>query len=103
MLCGAAGGKIDGNWLRTSRHDHAGFGTQRRLPYGRAGQVRTATNHSGGIKGGITNGEDLVVRVGFKPVSTLMKPQASVNVDSEAIWMAKDGTTPASAPRGTDC
>ena len=49
------------------------------------------TNHSGGIQGGITNGEDLVVRVGFKPVSTLMKPQASVNADGEAITLDGKG------------
>ena len=64
------------------------------------GPGRTATNHSGGIQGGITNGEDLVVRVGFKPVSTLMKPQASVNADGEAITLdGKGRPAPCVLPR----
>lgn len=43
------------------------------------GTVRTATNHSGGIQGGISNGMDIVFRVAFKPVSTIMKEQTTVN------------------------
>ena len=38
------------------------------------------TNHAGGIEGGMTNGEDLIARVTMKPISTLMKPLASVNM-----------------------
>ena len=34
-------------------------------------RVRTATNRSGGVQGGITNGEDIVFRVAFKPVATI--------------------------------
>lgn len=36
--------------------------------------LRTATNHSGGIQGGISNGEDVYFRVAFKPVATLLRP-----------------------------
>ncbi len=38
------------------------------------------TNHAGGLEGGMTNGEDLIVRVTMKPISTLAKPLASVNM-----------------------
>jgi chorismate synthase len=43
------------------------------------GSVKTLTNHSGGIQGGISNGMDIYFRVAFKPVSTLMQDQATVN------------------------
>ena len=47
------------------------------------GTIRTLTNHSGGIQGGISNGEDICFRVAFKPVSTLMKDQTTVNTSGE--------------------
>jgi chorismate synthase len=49
------------------------------------GNIKTLTNHSGGIQGGISNGEEIIFRVAFKPVSTLMKDQASVNTAGESI------------------
>ncbi len=45
-----------------------------------AGNVRRATNRAGGLEGGMTSGEPLVVRVGMKPISTLMRPLATVDV-----------------------
>lgn len=42
-------------------------------------QIRTRTNFSGGIQGGISNGEDIYFRVAFKPVSSIMKNQSSVD------------------------
>lgn len=45
------------------------------------GYVRD-TNHAGGLEGGMTNGEPLVVRVAMKPIPTLMTPLASVDIDS---------------------
>ncbi len=44
----------------------------------RAGRVRTRTNYSGGVQGGISNGEPIVVRVAFKPTATILKPQKTV-------------------------
>ena len=46
------------------------------------GKVRTCTNHAGGILGGITNGEEIVFRVAFKPTPSIAKPQHSVNLES---------------------
>ena len=43
------------------------------------GTFRTASNHSGGIQGGISNGEDIYFRVAFKPVATLLQEQQTVN------------------------
>jgi len=45
----------------------------------RDGQVRTQTNRSGGVQGGISNGEELYFRVAFKPTATILQPQATVD------------------------
>ena len=46
----------------------------------KGGRVRTVTNNSGGIQGGISNGENIVIRVAFKPVATVMHEQQTVDV-----------------------
>src|SRR5690606_41933487 len=48
-----------------------------------SGRVRTRSNHSGGIQGGISNGEDIVLRVAFKPTATILKPQATIDVHGQ--------------------
>ncbi len=45
------------------------------------GRISTATNHSGGIQGGISNGQDIYFRVAFKPVATILMEQNTVDVD----------------------
>ena len=45
----------------------------------RDGKIRTATNRSGGVQGGISNGEEINFRVAFKPTPTIAKKQASVD------------------------
>lgn len=50
----------------------------------RAGNVRRRTNRAGGLEGGMTSGEPLVVRVAMKPISTLMRPLATVDVATSA-------------------
>jgi chorismate synthase len=47
-----------------------------------AGNVKRKSNRAGGLEGGITTGEPLVIRVGMKPISTLMRPLATVDVPS---------------------
>lgn len=49
------------------------------------GTVGTKTNNSGGVQGGITNGENIHIRVAFKPTSTIKKKQKTVNQDGEEI------------------
>ena len=45
------------------------------------GRISTATNHSGGIQGGISNGQDIYFRVAFKPVATILMEQETVDMD----------------------
>lgn len=49
------------------------------------GKIRTKTNHSGGIQGGISNGEKIYFNVAFKPIPTIMQPQKTVNVNGEEV------------------
>lgn len=65
------------------------------------GVVRTATNRSGGIQGGISNGAPIRLRVAFKPVATIFRPQDTVNEDGEAVTFqpAKGRHDPCVLPR----
>ncbi len=55
------------------------------------GSIGTVTNHSGGIQGGISNGEDIVMRIAFKPVPTLMRPIDTVDHDGNAVTLQPRG------------
>ena len=56
-------------------------GTEHNDPFRmKGGKVRTLTNRSGGIQGGISNGETIYFRVAFKPVATVMREQDTVDV-----------------------
>ncbi len=55
------------------------------------GQTRTRTNRSGGIQGGISNGEDIILRVAFKPTATIRKPQRTVTNQGEETTLAAKG------------
>jgi chorismate synthase len=64
------------------------------------GKIRTKTNHSGGVQGGISNGEDIYFNVAFKPVATIMQDQQSVDKDgNEAIVSGKGRHDPCVVPR----
>ncbi len=52
---------------------------------------RTATNNSGGVQGGISNGENVVFRVAFKPTGTISSEQKTVNRGNEAVTLAAKG------------
>ncbi|MDB5274642.1 MAG: aroC [Chitinophagaceae bacterium] len=68
------------------------FGSQHNDPFViENGKVRTLTNHSGGIQGGISNGEDIYFKVAFKPVATLMKDQESITTTGEATTVSGKG------------
>jgi chorismate synthase len=53
--------------------------------------IRTLTNNSGGIQGGISNGEDIYFRVAFKPVATVMQKQQTVNKAGEEVTLEGRG------------
>ena len=67
-------------------------GSEHNDSYYREGEtIRTSTNHSGGIQGGITNGEDIYFNVAFKPVATIMQDQQSVDKDGNAVTVTGKG------------
>ena len=55
------------------------------------GETRTVTNRSGGIQGGIANGENIVMRVAFKPTATIRKEQRTVTTGGEETLLAAKG------------
>lgn len=77
------GSGFEGVKMRGSEHNDA-F-------YQEGDRVRTRTNHSGGIQGGISNGEDIYFKVAFKPVATIMIDQESVNEGRESVTVSGKG------------
>lgn len=64
------------------------------------GNITTRTNNSGGIQGGITNGQDITFRVAFKPVPTLMQEQETMTLEGKTIkYKAKGRHDPCILPR----
>jgi chorismate synthase len=57
----------------------------------RAGRIRTSTNYSGGIQGGISNGEDIYFRVAFKPTATIARAQKTVTASRQETTLAARG------------
>jgi chorismate synthase len=77
------GSGFGGTRLRGSEHNDAFFSE--------GGRVRTTTNRSGGVQGGISNGEDIVFRVAFKPTATIAQAQQTVSVTGEAAELKARG------------
>ncbi len=77
------GSGFEGVTLRGSQHNDE-F-------YKDGDEVKTRTNHSGGIQGGITNGQDIYFNVAFKPVATLMKDQSSVDQQGNTVTVSGKG------------
>ena len=64
------------------------------------GSVGTRTNRSGGIQGGISNGEPITLRIAFKPTATIMRPQDTVDADgNETVLQPKGRHDPCVLPR----
>lgn len=62
--------------------------------------ANTQTNHSGGIQGGISNGQDIYFRVAFKPVATLLMPQPTIDLEGNATTIdARGRHDPCVTPR----
>lgn len=57
----------------------------------KGGRLGTLTNHSGGVQGGISNGEPIVFRVAFKPVATIGQTQQTVDFDGNPVALAAKG------------
>lgn len=86
------GSGFEGIKLRGSKHNDEFVNS--------GGKVSTKTNHSGGVQGGISNGEDIYFRVAFKPVATIMKDQQSVDKEGkEVIVSGKGRHDPCVVPR----
>jgi chorismate synthase len=77
------GSGFAGTRLRGSEHNDAFVQEGER--------VRTVTNRSGGVQGGISNGEEIVFRVGFKPTATIAQAQKTVSVTGEAAELKARG------------
>jgi len=77
------GSGFDGVTLRGSQHNDE-F-------YKEGDRIRTKTNHSGGIQGGISNGEDIYFNVAFKPVATIMQDQQTVNKQGDETTVSGKG------------
>ena len=62
--------------------------------------ISTSTNHSGGIQGGVSNGQDIYFRVAFKPVATLLQDQATVDLEgTPTTFKARGRHDPCVLPR----
>jgi chorismate synthase len=77
------GSGFEGIKLRGSQHNDE-FYTE-------GGKVKTKTNFSGGIQGGIANGEDIYFNVAFKPVATIMQDQQSVDKAGNEVTVSGKG------------
>ena len=77
------GSGFDGTRLTGSAHNDA-F-------YKDGDEVRTRSNNSGGVQGGISNGEDLLCRIAFKPTATINKEQETVSTSGEEIVLKARG------------
>lgn len=86
------GSGFEGVQLKGSEHND--------VFYQEGDRVRTRSNHSGGIQGGISNGEDIYFNVAFKPVATIMQDQVSVDASGqEAVVSGKGRHDPCVVPR----
>lgn len=87
------GSGFDGVAMLGSEHNDAFFVDDK-------GEVHTRSNHSGGIQGGISNGEDIYFKVAFKPVATIMQDQESVDSNGDsAVVQGKGRHDPCVVPR----
>lgn len=77
------GSGFDGVKMRGSQHND--------IFYKEGEEIRTRSNNSGGIQGGISNGMDIYFRVAFKPVATIIPEQESINIEGESVTVTGRG------------
>ena len=86
------GSGFDGSLQKGSEHND--------IFINKDGKVGTATNRSGGVQGGISNGEEVIFRVAFKPTATLIQEQATVDTEgNETELMGRGRHDPCVVPR----
>lgn len=78
------GSGFDGVAMYGSEHNDAFYTDEN-------GDVKTRTNHSGGIQGGISNGQDIYFRTAFKPVATIMNDQESIDIHGNSVTVSGKG------------
>ncbi|MCO5247983.1 MAG: chorismate synthase [Chitinophagales bacterium] len=78
------GSGFEGTQLKGSEHNDIFYKDE-------DGQIKTKTNRSGGIQGGISNGMDIYFKVAFKPVATIMKVQESLDVNGDEVEVSGRG------------
>ncbi len=78
------GSGFGGTFLKGSEHNDAFLPSL-------DGRLKTATNNSGGIQGGISNGELIILRVGFKPTATIRKDQQTIDSEGNAMTLIGKG------------
>ena len=78
------GSGFEGVKMRGSEHNDAFYTNEK-------GEIKTKTNYSGGIQGGISNGMDIYFSTAFKPVATIIKAQESVNEAGEKVTVKGKG------------
>jgi len=87
------GSGFEGTLLKGSQHNDAFISSQ-------DGRLKTSTNNSGGIQGGISNGEPILIRVAFKPTATIRKAQQTIDSSGNPITLeAKGRHDPCVLPR----
>jgi chorismate synthase len=78
-----SGSGFAGTFLRGSEHNDHFFNDD--------SKIRTRTNRSGGIQGGISNGEDILIRAAFKPTATILREQPTVDVEGQETTIKPRG------------
>ncbi len=78
------GSGFAGTFLKGSEHNDAFLPSD-------GNRLKTATNNSGGIQGGISNGEQIILRVAFKPTATIRKDQKTINSEGKETTLAAKG------------
>ena len=78
------GSGFDGTFQKGSEHN------DEFLP-SKESRLKTSTNNSGGIQGGISNGEPIILRVGFKPTATIRKNQKTIDSDGNSVVLSAKG------------
>ena len=78
------GSGFDGTKLKGSQHNDSFLPSTQ-------GSLKTATNNSGGIQGGISNGEPILLRVGFKPTATIRKDQQTIDIYGNQVTLKSKG------------